>query len=252
MDEKKKLSLSMGILFLFVIVFFGSIIISEKSSELMLPKMDEKFTQYIENEYKEIYSTLTIDKAIYNKVKKQYEVKVKSLKNKHLYFIVSYKNKKYSTTYKNDFIYGESLLNYYQEKLKSMVKEKKKYKNISIEFTKTLDQYSHEVSQSLLTNDQINSLSIYDFSCDLSVLVFTSSEIAKEITSLYQYIKDCELNPKYLNLVITDKNDISHAILVKNLDPNLINQQLPSIIQDILNKDNNVEDKYGITYQYMN
>lgn len=252
MDEKQKLSLGMGILFLFVFIFFGSIIIYEKNKEIMIPKASKRLNEYIQREYEDIYNQLKLGKTTYNQKKKQYEVKVKNIDNHHLYFTVSYQNKKFSSTYQKDYVEGSSLIEYYQKQFNSLLNKDQKYHHLSIKFNQKLNKYSHEVYHKLMTNDNVLDLSIYHISCDIKVDHFDSSTISTSILELYQYILSKQLNPKYLNVVITDHHDISNAISIHHLDKSLLNDQLPVIISSVLKNEENLKDKYGITYQYIN
>ena len=75
----------MGFLYLFAILFFGLILISEKKKDILLPKIEEKIKNYVEKNYKEEKENLK-----FNNLKRKgdiYLLKVENKKNKHLYSI---------------------------------------------------------------------------------------------------------------------------------------------------------------------
>ena len=55
MKQQQKLTISMAIFFLIVIVSFGTIVLNEKKGELFLPKIENKLETYFLNNYKDLY-----------------------------------------------------------------------------------------------------------------------------------------------------------------------------------------------------
>ena len=70
------------------------------------------------------------------------EVKITSKENNNLYFNVYYKNKKFSSTYKDDYVKGNSLIRFYKNKFLKKLSTSKKYTDTKISFTKFLSQIS--------------------------------------------------------------------------------------------------------------
>ena len=53
MNTQKQLTIGMALLFIFVISFYGIIIINLKSKDFLLPKVEKKINTYIEDTYKD-------------------------------------------------------------------------------------------------------------------------------------------------------------------------------------------------------
>ena len=85
MNEKNKLMLQMGIFFILVFGIFTYIILNEKKTIILTPKVEEKILQYIDNNYATEKSNLDIGKIKYIKDKNAYQIK---LSNK----IISYRH----------------------------------------------------------------------------------------------------------------------------------------------------------------
>ena len=70
MKKQKQLTISMTIFALFVFVSFGVIVVTEKSSVLLIPKMEEKLTTYLYEEYPELKDKVTIESTKYKNIRK--------------------------------------------------------------------------------------------------------------------------------------------------------------------------------------
>ncbi len=250
MDTKKQLTIGMSLLFIFVISFFGIIIINIKNKELLLPKVEKKMDSYIKNKYIDISNNININKAKYNNSKNQYEIKVSSKDNNNLYFMVYYKNNKFSNTYKNDYIKGNSLLNYYKKSFLKKLPKSKKYINTEISFTKSLNNYSSIVKKALIDNDNIAELSIYSIKSDTIVPNFNNDSLINYINNYYKYINNSNLKPKYYNLILTNKDDITKSLEINNLNEELIINNLEEIVTSIVNNDKTITKKYDFNYKY--
>lgn len=251
MNTKNKLSLGMGLLFFITIILFGLIIINEKSNLILMPKINEKINSYIKVKYKDIYKDIKINDIKYDRLTSSYSVKINSKTNKNLYFYVNYKNKKITNTYKKDYIEGKTLLTYLENNLEKNISKSKTYTDVNIKFTRKLNKYSTLVQENIINNNMTD-LSIYSVNCNTLVNTLTLDNISNSIIGFYNYIKKNNLNPKNYSLIITDKNDITNAIKINNLDEKLISNNLNEIISGIINKDKSIIEKYNITYKYMN
>ena len=60
MNKQNKLLLGRSIFLLIIIVAFGLIIVNEKSNELLVPKIDKKVKDYINENYNDIKNELII------------------------------------------------------------------------------------------------------------------------------------------------------------------------------------------------
>ena len=64
MKEKNNLILTMGLLYLFVILILGLILISEKKDSYIKPKIYKNLTNYINNKYKDEQKDFKYSKLI--------------------------------------------------------------------------------------------------------------------------------------------------------------------------------------------
>ena len=80
--EQQKLKLQMFVFAIFIFVSFGIIIIKEKSSTILIPKVEEKMNTYLNEKYNE--NELNKSKVTYKTPK--YIMKVSDNNNKYHYF----------------------------------------------------------------------------------------------------------------------------------------------------------------------
>ena len=242
---KNRLTYGMAIFFLFTFVSLAFIVIKEKYNLILIPKIQTKMINYINKNYKELKHS----KTKYSVSNNSYNMKVYNKENKNLYFMVYYKHKKITDTYKKDYIEGNTLLKHYENSIKNDLSNKK-YSNIKIAFTHKLNEYTKLVQDRLIKNENIKELSIYNINVDINIKDFNKNNIIKELNSLYDYIKNKKCNPKNIIITITDEKDITKAVEIKGINKNNINN-LDSIISDIIdNKE--LDSKYNITYKYLN
>ena len=250
MRQDKKLSLLMGLLFLIVIVSFGLIVVNEKASIYNIPKIDKKLNTYIKNKYPNI--KVTPGKTMYKAG--VYKLKVVSTKNNNLYFYVIYKNKKITSTYKNDYLKGKTLLNEVSKDLSKEIAKKTKYK-VSIKMNNTLNNYNFRVKERIIKEDNIIGLSIYNVHVNLDVHSFNENNIYNEISKLKSSFKNNGINPRKYNLTIFELDNPANTISINNLDSKIENDELKLIISDIMKKkeigESDILNKYNITYQYI-
>ncbi len=251
MNTQKQLTIGMALLFIFVISFYGIIIINLKSKEFLLPKVEKKINVYIEDSYKDISNDIKIGKTKYNSSKNRYEVKITSKENNNLYFNVYYKNKKFSNTYKEDYVKGNSLIRFYKNKFLKKLSTSKKYTDTKISFTKSLDKYSSVVKDAIIKDDNVNLLSIYTVKSNVMISSFNKNDIINSINKYFYFIESNNLKPKYYSIVLIYKEDITKSLEIDNLTSDLIMNNLDEIISSIINKDKEIINKYNINYKYI-
>lgn len=251
MKQDKKLMLYMSILFLIVFVSFGVIVVNDKLSFYYIPKIDKKLNNYIEQNYSNIKNELKIGKTKYKNGK--YYLKLTSKENKNLYFYIYYNNKKITDTYTTDYKEGYSLLKKIE---KDLTKEISTTINqtISIKMTNTLANYSKQVQQKIIDEKNLINLKVYNISYETKINTFNTEQIQKEIEDFNTLLENNHITPKYINITITDKNDITNSIEIKNISSIFIKDSgLKSGINAIINNEkSDVLDKYNITYKYLN
>lgn len=249
--SKNKLIIEMTIFTIFLFIAFGTIIINEKSKEFLLPKIDKKLNQYVQKEYKEIKNDFLIGETKYNMKNSSFEMIIQNKKNKDLYFIISYKNKKIKSSYKKDYLEGRTLLSQLEKDLKKKIVSNQ-YPNIDIKFTKTLNQYNHSLHDTILSNDDIHTLNIYDISVNVSSKNFHHNELVSTINNFYQYIEKKHYNPRYYHINITNSSNTEEKIEISNLSKKEIMDNTKEIINGIMTNDESIKDQFSIDYHYNN
>lgn len=242
--NKNKLIIGRALFTLFIIVAFGLIIMNEKGPEIFSFKVEEKINEYIDSNY----SNLNIMKSSLSYKNNTFTMKIKNKKNNHLSFKINYHNKKITDTYQNDYLKGNSLFSYLNQKLEKEIQEKTK-ETVVVKETTTLDQYSSTIKDKLLREENLLELKYYYIKKELLVDHFEEETISNEIESFLKKMNHNKITPKYYKIIITDKNDLTKSIEINNITE-ILNEQ---IIHDILNNENNEYLKENkITYKYLN
>ena len=251
MRQDKKLTIYMSLLFLVVFASFGFIIFKEKETVLFLPKIKEKLTAHLHSKYPKLKDKIKTDKIIHKNNK--YILKITSKKNRNLYFNIIYENKNITDTYKKDFLEGKTLLDKIDKNLEKDISNRLNYK-VKVKSSNTLNNYSKKVQKEILKENNLLNLSVYNIEKDIEVNKIDNSNLYKEITKLDTDCYKNKINPKYYNITITNKNNITESIRINNLSRTLIKKSdLKLVINDIINnKKSNILDKYNITYKYLN
>lgn len=250
MNQQQKLTISMAIFFLFVFVAYGTIILNEKKEELFLPKIEDKLTIYLEENYQELIATTTTSIEYKNN---EYIMTIKDNNNENLYFTINYKNKEITDTYQKDYLEGNSYLTYLEDQIKKEITSltNKEYK---ITILTTLDSMTSKIKDKVLKEENITSLKIYNIETELYIENYQTEEITSKITSLMTTLSEKEITPKNYTITITNKNDIYQSIKITNLTTDLIeNNTLNLIIDDIINNRNSsLLNEKNITYEQLN
>ena len=128
----------------------------------------------------------------------------------------------------------------------------KQYPDININFTKKLNQYNSSVRKKLIHNDNINALNIYNISVTLTATQFTKNELISLLTKLNNYVNKENYNPKYYNITISNKNNITEELEIKKLQKKFITTNLEEIISGIINNDESIKSKFDFEFNYTN
>ena len=242
MNKQKKLLLERSIFILIVFVALGVIVITEKFGNIMIPKATKKINTYIEDKYKDL--NLKKNKVVFKNT--TYTMKVESKENKHHYFYINYYNRKITDTYKKDYVEGKNLLTYIKKKLVKEINNKTNT-NCGIEITSTLDKYTDIVKERIIKEDNLLELKFFIIKKELIIDEWDEETISNRINSFLEKFKN--INPKSYTITITNKEDITESIEIKNIT-NKVNKE---IISDIINnKKSNLLKENKITYKYLN
>ena len=242
MNKQKKLLLERSIFILIVFVCLGIIVITEKFGNIMIPKATKKINTYIEDKYKDLNLKT-------NKVKSKnttYTMKVESKENKNHYFYINYYNRKLTDTYKKDYVEGKNLLTYIKKQLKKEINNKTNT-NCDIEITSTLDKYTDIVKERIIKEDNLLELKFFIIKKEIIIDKWDEETISNRINSFLEKFEN--INPKSYTITITNKEDITESIEIKNIT-NKVNKE---IISDIINnKKSDLLKENKITYKYLN
>lgn len=251
MKERNKLTLQMSLLFLIVFVFFGVIIVNEKLSPLKIPKVKEKMTTYLNDNYKDILDNVEIQEVEYKELK--YQSKITDKKNDNYYFYIYYQDKKITDTYINDYLKGQSILNYQKEIIIENIKKKTKT-NYKITMKKSLDKYTDNMKEKILNSTNPENLKIYTLEANITVSEFNNKHIYNAIKKLNDNFENKNITPKDYTFIISHPENEEIAIKISNITSDIINSNdFINIISDIMNKKkSNLINTYEIDYEYLN
>ena len=242
MNKQKKLSFERGIFVFIVFVLLGVIVVTEKFGNIMIPKATKKINNYIQENYKDL-DIKTNDVTFKNTT---YTMKVESYENKHHFFYIKYYNRKITDTYEKDYKEGKNLLNHIKKKL---IKEinKKTTTNCDIEITSTLDKYTDIVQEKIIKEDNLLELKFYIIKKELVIDKWDEETITNKINNFLNNFTD--ITPKSYTITITNKDDVTESIEIKNITKE-INKD---IVSDIINnKKSDLLKENKITYKYLN
>lgn len=247
MKQQQKLTISMAIFFLIVIVSFGTIVLNEKKGELFLPKIENKLETYFLNNYKDLKETT---KTSIKYINNQYIMTVKSKENENHYFTINYKNKEIKDTYQENYIEGKKYLLYLEDKIKKEIKNTLD-KDVSINILTTLDSMTSKIKDKVLKEDNIKNLEIYNLETNISTPSLEINTVTQTIINEINEFTKNNITPKTYTLTITNNNK---SIKISNLNKDLINYNtLNEIIDAIINnKDNSIIQENNIKYEHSN
>lgn len=250
--KKEKLITNMWIFTVLLIFVFTSIVINEKKYAIISPKVKEKLVTYAEENYKNIYKDFSYGKIKYNIGKENYQLKVINKNNKHLYFylIYNHNSKKISSTYKNDYVEGKSLLNFYKKRFEKSLNKNSRNKHY-VSFNKKLNEYDTIVEEKLLEDKDISSLKIITVKTSIRIDTFDEKEITSNITKEYNSINKKGITPRLYSFEILFDDELK-SFLVENLTEEIIKNNTNEIIRAIMVNDNSIVNKYNIKFKYLN
>lgn len=248
MNEQKKLTIQMTIFFIIIVTLFTVIVLKEKQSTILLPKVEQKIDNYIDENYNS--QELTKGKITINN--DTYKIKITNKKNKNHCFYITYSNKKITDTYKEDYLEGKTLIKHLNNVIEKSIYEKTN-KQYTIKINNTYDNFSDKIKEILQTEENLESLKIYTLETEITSLWNTSS-ITKNITNIMTNLNNKNITPKNYTFIITDKNDITKSVKITNLTiDNIEKNNLSIIINDIINnKQTSILTENQITYEYIN
>ena len=86
MNKQNQLVFARAIFVFIISVIFGIIIVTEKAGPLFIPKVQEKLTQYLTNNYSSLEDSILPNTVVYDKTK--YNMKITSKENENHFFYI--------------------------------------------------------------------------------------------------------------------------------------------------------------------
>ena len=249
MNKQKKLLYGQALFAIIVMIIFSLIIIKEKKNILLMPKVQKKIDTYIEEKFNNLKNTRKSKITIKNN---KYIVKISSKENKNLYFYIIYSNRKITDTFKKDYLEGNSLLRKIEKDLENDIVYNLKIKP-KITIDTKLNNFNNQIQEMIIKED-IKELKIYNIEVELTINKWNKEEITNDISNIINKIYTNGYNPKSINIIITNKEDITESYRIKNLNKEFPNDKLNiKIIEDILtNKETDLLKKHNITFEKLN
>lgn len=246
MMNKNGLTYGMAFFFLISFVLLGLIVVNEKKVEIIIPKVEEKLDTYVKENYENIEKELKKGKITYDEENKRFVQKLTNAKNKNLYFYLYYKKKKITSTYKEDYDAGKTLLTHLEKKLEKEINDEK----VKVKIKTPLNKMTLDVKELLLKEENLKALKVYTIEKELKIDIFTAPYIVQAINNLKVENNTEQISPKDYTLIITNSKDITQSIKIENLI--LPNNNINEIITGILRNDKLTETKYNIKYEFLN
>ena len=237
---------------IFIIILFtalSSIVISEKMLPLMSNKVDKKLINYYNTNLKDKINSeeVNIEKTVYKDT--IFQKKITNKTNKNLFFTITYKNKKASDNYKENYYEGKEFIKYITNKIKKEINNKTN-KKAEVSINKKYNEFNNKIKKRLLEEDNLLSLSIYTIKVDLTSELNVDS-IKKQIIKTNDNYEKNNIIPNNYNFNITDTKDITKSVIINNLKPEIIkSDDLTTIINDIMNNEKStIIKKNNITFK---
>jgi len=248
MKKQKQLTISMAIFTFIVFVSLGVIVVTEKSSVLLIPKVEEKLTNYLYEEYPELKNKVEIESPKYKNT--VFTMKISSKENENLSFIIKYSNKKITDTYNEEYIKGKSFLKYINNNISKEITKKTNI-DTKTSITNSLDQFTTSITNKILKEENLSNIRIYNLETTINTNNWTTIYIANQIKNHIINTEKNNITPRTYTIILKDQNKtlkISN-ITYKTIEKNYYNQ----LISDIINNNNSdLIKQNNIKYKYTN
>lgn len=249
MEKQRRLLFARNVFLFVIFVCFGVIIVTEKASGLLIPKVEKKMEDYIKTNFSELQNNINLHDVIYDKT--VYRMKITSKDNKNHFFYIYYSEKKLSDTYKEDYVEGKQLFKSITKDLEDEIRNKINT-GVEVEVIATLDQFTSRVQDRIIKEENLLELRFYTIKKELTIDSWNEKTITKGITNFIKKCQDNNINPKNYKIIITNNKDVTESIEIDNITEDFIqNKSNERIIKDIINdnsskllKDNEIKYKY--------
>lgn len=248
-EKENQLFTKMTIFFFLVVLCLGLLVINQKKNDLKSKKIKQKITEYIDDNYSKEKEELKIGNI--ESKNNAYIVRISNVNNTKLYFTLTYKDNKMSSTHKKDYLEGKTLISFAQNELNNKLKEKNKnsyYSKLDITIDMKLNECSDIVKKRLLDNKF--DIPIYTIN-DYQNIEITADKINQEIKKITNYIKQMDFSPKSYNLTYTNSNDVLKKVSIK-FNSDIMKESGLNIGKEVINNNKSVLEKYNIEVKYIN
>ena len=251
MKKQKELLFFRGIFIFIISVSLGVIVVTEKAGGLLIPKVQEKMISYLRDNYSNNFQNFIWNSPTYESTK--YAMKVTDKENENHYFYVYYQKKETTDTYQEDYIEGKTLLENIQKNLEKEIQQKTNTA-CQVMIPQTLDQYTSNVQERILKEDNLLELKFYSIQKELSIKEWSEKEIITKINHLLETYQQNNITPKSYTIRFTNPEDITQSIQIQNIREDFLeNPNQQQIIHDIIMDENSeVLKQNKITYKYLN
>lgn len=248
----------MALLFLFVFVFFGVIILLEKGNPFQFYIASQKIEDYTQKNYPTLYDDFQVSSLSYFPKQNQYGITVKDKRNEDLSFVIAYNHRKeIEDTYFFDYVEGTNFLaiteNKISDKLNQRIKDKTFLRDFSFyraSIKKTLDQLEPSIQEDLIYERNLEQLPIYSIEASTSVSTMNVDEWKKQFEALIKQTNKISFEPLDYALFICKKDDGNNCIQIKGVTEKVLREENLSVIfQEMLENKERIENQYHITYQ---
>ena len=250
MNQQTKLILGRGIFFLIIFVCLGVIVVTEKASGILIPKVKDKMIEYLNSNYTQIKDKVTTEEPTFENMK--YTMKVTSKENENYYFYLYYQNKKITDSYQKDYVQGNTLLKKIKKDLEIEINEKTD-QTCTVLIPSSLDEYTSIVQERIIKEENLLELKFYNIRKEFTIKDWKEEEIVKEIVDFLTKNKEKNITPKNYIIQISNQQDITESFQINLTEEFLEIEEKQGIIHDIINNEKtDLLKQYKITYKALN
>ena len=250
--QQQKLKMQMFIFTVFIFVAFSLIIVKEKTSTILIPKVENKINNYINEKYKEKKNYFNTSKVTYKTPK--YLMKVTNKINNNYYFYIYYQDKKITDTYKKDYLEGKSILKHSTKEIQKEVNKITNDNKYIISIDNKLNDFSNEIQNRIINEENLSNLRIYNIEKEYKVEKINNETLSKIIKEEISTLEEENITPRTYKFILTEKKDITNSLEVSNITYKFINNSsYNEIINDIINDNHSKLIKNAnIKFKYLN
>ena len=250
MKKQTVLTLQWAVFFIFVIVAFGMIVLTQKGNLFLYPQIEKKLNTYFQEHYLSIKNEVSKSELKYSYQEKSYYFLYKNKQNENLSFQLTYtKNKKIKSTYQQDYVKGQSFLNKLCEKFEKEIQKLFKQDELStiqVERKKNMTDFKKKEKQQLLLEKEQKKVAFYQIRLSTSLFNLNAKEMRKKMQTIDAVLKKNGYQPLTYQVTFTLRSDGTKGFIVKNITRDVLaSEKLETILNTLSqtkqNKDENTK-----------